>query len=87
MKMSKELSQMSLEELWDLFPIFLVAHNDKWSVYYDEIETLLKNALSECPVERISHIGSTAIAGIWAKDIVDVLIEVSGESELAHFRK
>ncbi len=86
-KMSKELSQMSLEELWDLFPIFLVAHNDKWSVYYDEIETFLKNALSECPVERISHIGSTAIAGIWAKDIVDVLIEVSGESELAHIAK
>ncbi len=82
--MSKELSEMSLEELWELFPIFLVAHNDKWNVYYNEIETFLKNVLSECPVERISHIGSTAIAGIWAKDIVDVLIEVSGESELSH---
>lgn len=82
--MNKELSEMSLEELWDLFPIFLVAHNDKWNIYYDEIETFLKNVLSECPVERISHIGSTAIAGIWAKDIVDVLIEVSGESELLH---
>ena len=28
--MGKELSEMSLEELWELFPVFLVPHNDKW---------------------------------------------------------
>ena len=78
----KELSEMSLEELWELFPISLAAPNDKWKVYYDEIEVFLKSVLSECPVERISHIGSTAIAGIWAKDIVDILIEVSKDSDL-----
>ncbi len=80
--MEKELSEMSLEELWELFPIFLVAHRDKWKRYYDEIEIFLKSRLSECPVVRISHIGSTAIAGIWAKDIVDVLIEVSWDSDI-----
>lgn len=80
--MGKELSEMSLEELWELFPIRLVAHSDKWKLYYDEIEILLKSRLFECPIERISHIGSTAIAGIWAKDIVDVLIEVSRDSDI-----
>lgn len=75
--MEKELSEMSLEELWELFPIVLVAHSDKWKAYYNEMEVFLKRILSGCPVERISHIGSTAIAGIWAKDIVDILIEVS----------
>ncbi len=80
--MGKELSEMSLKELWELFPIFLVANNGQWGRYYDEIETLLKGALSDCPVERISHIGSTAISGIWAKNIVDVLIEVSGRSDI-----
>lgn len=80
--MAKELSQMSLEELWDLFPIFLVEHNDKWNLFYDEIEGILKGALSDCPVKRISHIGSTAIQGIWAKNIVDVLIEVSKDSDI-----
>ncbi len=80
--MGKELFEMSLEELWERFPIFLVAHSDKWKRYYDEIEILLKSALSEYPIERISHIGSTAIAGIWAKDIVDVLIEVSEGSDI-----
>lgn len=82
--MQKELSEMSIEELWELFPIFLVAPNDQWHAYYDEIEALLKNALAECPVERISHIGSTAISGIWAKNIVDVLIEVPRDSDIEH---
>ncbi len=80
--MAKELSEMTLEELWELFPIFLVEHNDKWDKNYKEIEILLKNALFHCPVERISHIGSTAIDGIWAKDIVDVLIEVSRDFDI-----
>lgn len=80
--MGKELSEMSLEELWELFPVFLVPYNDKWNVFYDEMESFLKITLSECRVERISHIGSTAISGIWAKDIVDVLVEVSKDSDM-----
>ncbi len=85
--MGKELSEMSLEELWELFPIFLVAHNDKWNIFYDEIESFLKTTLDGQPIERISHIGSTAISGIWAKDIVDVLIEVSKCSDIQNTAK
>ncbi len=80
--MGKELSEMSLQELWELFPVFLVAPSSKWGLYYEEMEVFLKGCLSECPVERISHIGSTSVLGIWAKDIVDVLIEVSEGSDL-----
>ena len=47
--MQKELSEMSLEELWELFPIFLVAHDDKWNIFYDEIESFLKNNSSLSP--------------------------------------
>lgn len=75
--MCKELSEMSLKELWELFPIFLVKHNDKWNLFYTDMETKLWNILSNCQVDRISHIGSTAIPEIWSKDIVDVLIEIS----------
>ena len=85
--MGKELSEMSLEELWELFPIVLVAHNVKWNKFYDEIESFLKIILSECQIERISHIGSTAISGIWAKDIVDILIEVSKDSDIQNIAK
>ena len=80
--MEKELSEMTLEELWELFPITLVAHSDKWKLYYEEMEIFLKEILSECPVKRVSHIGSTAVSGIWAKDIVDILIEVPEGSDL-----
>ncbi len=85
--MRKELSEMSLEELWELFPVFLVPHNDKWNIFYDEMESFLKMILSECPIERISHIGSTSISGIWAKDIVDILIEVSKDSVIQNTAK
>lgn len=85
--MKKELSEMSLAELWELFPVFLVEHNDKWNIFYDEMESFLKIILSECSIERISHIGSTAVHGIWAKDIVDVLIEVSRDSDIEYVAK
>ena len=74
--MGKELSEMTLEELWKLFPIFLVAHDDRWKDSFNEIEKTLSVLLSDHPAVRISHIGSTAIQGIWAKNIVDVMVEI-----------
>ena len=79
--MEKELSEMTLEELWELFPIFLVPPDDRWESSYNEIEASLKALLSGCPVDRISHIGSTALQGIWAKNIVDVLVEISEKAD------
>lgn len=76
--MEKELSKITLEELWELFPIFLVEHKDAWDSRYDEMEARLRHVLSECPVKVISHVGSTAIPGIWTKDIVDILVEIAG---------
>ena len=48
--MEKELSEMTLEELWDLFPIFLVPPDDRWESYYDEIEASIKALLSNFPI-------------------------------------
>ena len=73
---------MTLEELWQLFPIFLVRHKPEWAVYYREMESTLHDALSAFPVVRISHIGSTAIKEIWSKDIVDVLVEIAKSARL-----
>ena len=80
--MEKELSEMTLEELWDLFPIFLVQHDDQWNEYYNEIESKITDLLADYPVKRISHIGSTAIQGIWAKNIVDVMVEISENADM-----
>ena len=80
--MAKELSEMTLQELWNLFPIFLVPHDDKWKIYYDEIRNFLEKILSGYPIKRISHIGSTAIFGILAKNIVDVMVEISRSADI-----
>lgn len=79
--MQKELSELSLEELWKLFLIKLAEHNDEWNEWYnDEYKNLIK-ILADIDVTRISHIGSTAINGIWAKPTVDILIEIRNKSD------
>ena len=73
---------MSLQELWELFPISLVAPKPEWAQRYQSMERLLHELLAAAGDVRVSHIGSTAIKGIWAKDIVDILVEVGTEQSL-----
>ncbi len=74
--MKKKLSEMTLEELWQLFPIILTEHQDCWKTWYEEERNAIERILENGAIKRISHIGSTAIEGIWAKPIVDMLLEV-----------
>lgn len=78
--MSKNLSQMSLEELWQLFPIFLTGHKPYWADWYTEEVTLLKNILPHDT--EYHHIGSTAVSGIMAKPIIDILVAVESIDRL-----
>lgn len=78
--MGKKLSEMSLEELWQLFPISLTEHQVFWKDWYVDEEKILKRLLPQ--TERISHIGSTAVNSIWAKPIIDILVEVPRECDL-----
>lgn len=77
--MKKQLSEMTLDELWQLFPIVLVEHNPAWKGWYEEERALLAAAL---PAGRIAHIGSTAIPGIRAKPTVDILVEADDPAAL-----
>ncbi len=81
--MKKKLSEMTLEELWELFPIFLTEHKQSWIEDYHEMEKCLGLGLAGIRLVRISHIGSTAIDTIWAKDIVDILVEIARGESLA----
>ncbi|MGX8852614.1 hypothetical protein [Amedibacillus sp. YH-ame10] len=45
--MGKDLSTMCLEELWQLFPILLTEHQDDWSKWYADEETVLKNMIPQ----------------------------------------
>ena len=82
MELEKKLSDMTLQELWQLFPIQLTEHNEIWSVYYEEMKNSIEQVLSDCSIVRISHIGSTAINGIWAKPIVDILVEIDKNEDI-----
>ena len=39
--MKKSLDEMTLEELWELFPIYLTEHEPCWDLWYKEEEEYL----------------------------------------------
>ena len=75
----KRLEEMTLEELWELFPIILTAPNAEWQVWALEEIANLKKIIGKY-ISAVQHIGSTAIRGIWAKPIIDILIETDNKS-------
>ena len=81
--MNKRLEDMTLEELWQLFPIILTEHKLEWKEIYLEEEALLQKALSGFNIVSINHIGSTAVDGIKAKPIIDILVNIAAEEDMA----
>ena len=53
--MGKELLEMTLEELWGLFPIFLVQHDNQWNEYYNEIESTITDLLAGYVNRLMTH--------------------------------
>lgn len=78
--MSKKLSEMSLEELWQLFPIILTEHKPYWADWFKEEVAQLKSILPS--YAEYHHIGSTAVNNIIAKPIVDILVVVNAADRL-----
>ncbi len=79
--MGKPLSEMTNEELWQLFPIKLEDHNPAWKQWYEQEVEQLVCLIGEQNLKRISHIGSTAVEGLIAKPTVDILVEISQDSD------
>lgn len=77
---NKKLSDMSLAELWALFPVILAEHRSEWSAWFAEEKSALMPLLPDGA--QAQHIGSTAIDGIKAKPIIDILVELPHGVEL-----
>lgn len=75
-----KLENMSLEKLWEVFPITFIDNTDNFKDIYLDEEKNLKSLLGNY-ITRISHIGSTSIANIKTKPIVDVLIEIDFDNK------
>lgn len=78
----KKLEDMTLEELWELFPIVLKEHSPKYAEWYEEEKQNLMELLAVFGLQRINHIGSTSVEGLIAKPIVDILLELPEGYEL-----
>lgn len=71
---------MTLEELWRLFPVRLSEYDPQWAVWYAEEVECLRAILND--EHKFYHIGSTAVCGIYAKPIVDILIVVDTPAQI-----
>lgn len=77
---------MTLAELWQLFPIVLTQHQPQWKDWAKvEIDQLFALLTEYAPI--INHIGSTAIPGIQAKPIIDILVEIAADADWQRVRE
>ena len=56
--------------------VLVVDYNPQWKATFETEKHLLANILGENAV-KIDHIGSTAVPGLAAKPVIDILIEVT----------
>lgn len=80
--MGKELSEMTLEELWELFPIILKEHNTAYKGWYEIEKQKLLSCIDRKDIKRINHIGSSAVEGLIAKPTVDILLEIDNKTDI-----
>jgi GrpB-like predicted nucleotidyltransferase (UPF0157 family) len=57
-------------------PIEVVAYDPSWPARFEEEEKALRRALAAWLVGSIEHIGSTAIPGLAAKPVIDIMAGV-----------
>ena len=84
--MGKELSEMTLEELWELFPIILKEHNPDYKNWYETEKQSLLSCIDNKNIIRINHIGSTVVDGLIAKPTVDILLEINNECNIEELK-
>lgn len=84
--MKKSLDEMSLQELWQLFPIILVPHQAVWFELYEREKDLWIHEFGDA-IHRIHHIGSTSVPGLLAKPTIDVLLEIKQDTDLISLKE
>jgi len=85
--MKKPLSEMSLEELWQLFPIILKAHNPQHREWYLAQKDEIFHWVGQENIARINPIGSSMVEGLVAKPIVDILLEVPHTCDIEELKQ
>lgn len=84
--MKKSLSEMTLEELWQIFPIILKDYNPEYKEWYETEKNLIEKEVHSNMIKRISHIGSSAVEGLISKPTVDILLEVDKSCDIEQLK-
>ena len=80
--MKKKVSELSIDEWKETFPIILKEYNENYKDWYESGKQNILNVVKEKDIARINHIGSSAIEGLISKPTVDILLEIHNESNL-----
>lgn len=62
-------------------PIRLCPYDPSWTTRFDEERVALEGAIGEWVVGGVHHVGSTAVPGLEAKPIIDILVGVRSLDE------
>jgi len=61
--------------------VSLTPYDPEWPNLYENEAAFLRSKLPQSIVSRIEHFGSTAVPGLAAKPVIDVLVQVSSLAE------
>lgn len=85
-KINKKLEEMTNEELWKLFPIIIKEHSSQYPVWYQQEAERIRRIAGVGQIQRMNHIGSTAVEGLVAKPTVDILLEVNRDTDMGQLK-
>lgn len=85
--MKTKLDKLSTEELGKLFPITISEYNPEWPDIFEKEKSILLTAINSETIINIEHIGSTAVAGLAAKPTIDILLEITDETDTKNLIK
>jgi GrpB-like predicted nucleotidyltransferase (UPF0157 family) len=68
---------MAREEHIDDEPIRIVPHDRSWQARFEQEKPLLKRAIGAWITGGVHHVGSTAVPGLAAKPVIDILVGVA----------
>jgi GrpB-like predicted nucleotidyltransferase (UPF0157 family) len=80
----KALSDLSKEEIGQLFPIEISEYDTNWPIVYEAERVRIENNITSTLFSRIEHFGSTSVPGLSSKNTIDILMAVDFEDGQNH---
>lgn len=80
----RALSDLTKEEIGQLFPIEISPYDSIWPKLYEEERQIIAKNISPSLFSRIEHFGSTSVPGLSSKNTIDILMAVEFKANSSH---